>query len=80
MYSLLALIKNDILNKVTAYFWEKYYSQNCCIAQNDFKFFNRVGFFLAVNHRPVGGVTQITIETKIKAHSKQRRHLGKSEM
>ena len=31
-----------------------FYSQNRCIARNDFKFFNRIGFFLAVNHRPGG--------------------------
>ena len=43
-----------------------FYSQNRCIARNDFKFLNRIAFILAVNHRPGGGVTQITIETKKK--------------
>ena len=28
------------------------YSQNRCIARNNFKFLNRIGFFLAVNRRP----------------------------
>ena len=59
---------------------EQHYSQNRCIARTYFNFVNRIGFFLVVNHRPGDGVTQITIETKIETHSKQHRHLGKSEM
>ena len=49
-----------------AVFVEQHYSQNRCIARTYFKFVNRIGFFLVVNDRPGEGVTQITIETKIK--------------